>query len=117
MWTSSRSRPGWSAACPPRPEAHRPPGRAATAAEESLLIQFVSLVGAGLILVAYAAHQAGHIGRESLVYHALNAVGGLVLCIVAIAASQVGFIVLEGVWTVISLGAIVRSLRRRPSGV
>ena len=84
--------------------------------EECFLIQFVSLVGAGLILAAYAAHQAGRMGRESLVYHTLNSVGGLVLCVVAVEAYQVGFIVLEGVWTAISLGAIVRCLRRRPSG-
>ena len=82
-----------------------------------MLIQLVSLAGAGLILAAYAAHQAGRMGRDSLLYHALNAVGGLVLCAVAIAASQVGFIVLEGAWTAISLVAIVRCLGRHPSGV
>ena len=84
--------------------------------QERLLIQLASLLGAGLILAAYAAHQAGRMGRDSLVYHMLNAVGGLVLCAVAIEACQIGFIVLEGAWTVISLGAIVRSVRRRPSG-
>jgi len=82
-----------------------------------VLIQVVSLVGAGFILAAYAAHQAGRMGRDSLLYHALNAVGGLVLCGVALEASQAGFIVLEGVWTAISLAAIVRCcLGRRPSG-
>jgi len=83
---------------------------------ERLLIQFVSLVGAVLILAAYAAHQAGRMGRDSLVYHALNAAGGLVLCAVALEARQIGFVVLEGVWTAISLAAIGRFLRRRPTG-
>ena len=76
------------------------------------MLQFVSIVGAGLILVAYAAHQAGWLGRNSHLYHILNAVGGLVLCVVAIDAFQVGFIILEAVWTVVSLGAIIRLLRR-----
>ncbi|HKB08330.1 MAG TPA: hypothetical protein VKF61_08645 [Candidatus Polarisedimenticolia bacterium] len=79
------------------------------------MMQFASLLGAALILAAYAAHQAGRIGRESILYHSLNALGGFVLCVVAIDASQAGFIVLEGVWTVISLGALVRTARR-PSG-
>jgi len=82
-----------------------------------VLIQLVSLAGAALILAAYAAHQAGRMGRGSLLYHGLNAVGGLVLCVVAIESSQVGFIVLEGAWTAISLIAIVRCLGRHPSGV
>ncbi len=76
----------------------------------------MSLVGAGLILAAYGAHQAGRMGRESFVYHALNAVGGLALCVVALEARQIGFVVLEGVWTAISLVAIGRFLRRRPGG-
>ena len=60
------------------------------------MMQFASLLGAALILAAYAAHQAGRMSPDSLVYHALNALGGLVLCVVAVDASQSGFIVLEG---------------------
>ncbi len=80
------------------------------------MMQLASLLGAVLILVAYAAHQAGRIGRDSLLYHALNALGGFVLCVVAVDASQAGFIILEGAWTVISLGAIVRTARRGRAG-
>jgi len=80
------------------------------------MMQFASLLGAALILAAYAAHQAGRMSPDSLVYHALNALGGLVLCVVAVDASQAGFIVLEGAWTAISLIALVRTARRGPSG-
>jgi hypothetical protein len=80
------------------------------------MMQFASLLGAALILAAYAAHQAGRMRPDSLLYHALNVLGGLVLCVVAIDASQTGFIVLEGVWTVISVIALVRTARRGPSG-
>jgi len=79
------------------------------------MMQFASLLGAAVILAAYAAHQWGRLGRESILYHSLNAAGGFVLCAVAIDAHQAGFIVLEGAWTVISLGALVRTARR-PSG-
>ena len=81
-----------------------------------LLIQVASVLGAFLILAAYAAHQVGLMGRESLAYHLLNAVGAVVLCIVAIDAFQVGFIILEGISAAISLGALVRTFLRRPSG-
>ncbi|HEX9428456.1 MAG TPA: hypothetical protein VGA64_11795 [Candidatus Polarisedimenticolia bacterium] len=80
------------------------------------MIQIVSIVGAVLILAAYAAHQAGRLGRESSLYHLLNVAGGLILGAVAVHSFQVGFIILEGVWTVISLIALVR-LHRGPSRV
>lgn len=80
------------------------------------MMQFASLLGAALILAAYAAHQAGRMRPDSLAYHALNAFGGLVLCVVAVDASQAGFIVLEGAWTAISLVALVRTARRGASG-
>ncbi|HEV8701199.1 MAG TPA: hypothetical protein VGV60_08010 [Candidatus Polarisedimenticolia bacterium] len=80
------------------------------------MIQVASLLGAALILAAYAAHQAGRLGRESLAYHIVNAVGGAILFGVAVDASQFGFILLEGAWTAISLYAIARSLKRRARG-
>jgi len=80
------------------------------------MMQFASLLGAALILAAYAAHQAGRLSPESLAYHVLNALGGIVLCVVAVDAWQMGFIVLEGAWTAISVYALVRTVRRRPSG-
>ncbi len=76
-----------------------------------MLLQAVSLAGALLILVAYAAHQAGKMSRDTPVYHVTNAIGGGLLLVVAVAARQAGFIVLEGVWTVISLVALARGLR------
>ena len=69
-----------------------------------------------MILAAYAAHQAGRMGRESLAYHIVNAAGGAILFGVAVDASQLGFILLEGAWTGISLYAIARSLKRRARG-
>ena len=79
-------------------------------------LQAASLVGAFLILFAYAAHQAGRMSRETPVYHITNALGGGLLLVVAVAARQIGFIVLEGVWTVISLVALFRGPRsERPT--
>ncbi len=75
------------------------------------MIQFVSIIGAALILIGYAAHQGGWMGRDSLRYHVINAAGGAILLVVAVQAFQIGFILLEGVWTAISLAAIVRVTR------
>jgi hypothetical protein len=80
-----------------------------------IVTQFASILGAALILAAYGAHQAGRLGRDRLLYHLLNAAGGLILCLVAIDARQIGFIILEAVWTAISMVAMGKFLRG-PSG-
>jgi hypothetical protein len=79
------------------------------------VLQIASIAGAVLILMAYAAHQAGRMGRDTALYNLANAVGGALLLWVAVAARQIGFIILEGVWTAISLAGLVR-LWRRPGG-
>jgi hypothetical protein len=48
-------------------------------------------------------------------YHLLNAVGAALLFVVAVAGRQAGFILLEGVWTAISVVALWRLLRSRPA--
>jgi hypothetical protein len=72
------------------------------------LIQIISLLGAALILVAYVAPQLGRMRPGSTVYNALNLVGSALLAYVAIVESQYGFIVLEAVWAVVSLYALLR---------
>jgi len=80
------------------------------------MIQGASILGAFLILVAYAAHQAGALGRDSVAYHLINALGGAVLLVVAVHHVQIGFIILESVWTVISIAALVRTGLRGGTG-
>jgi uncharacterized membrane-anchored protein len=76
------------------------------------LHQAASIAGALLILVAYAAHQAGRMGRDTALYNLVNVAGGALLLWVALVARQAGFIILEGAWTAISLWALVRLWRR-----
>ena len=75
--------------------------------------QAISLVGAAMILAAFAANQAGKLGREDLAYLLLNLVGSLILTYFAWQLRNAGLTVMEGVWAIISL---VGLLRRRSSG-
>ncbi len=77
--------------------------------------QLISFVGALLILIAYAGHQMGWIDARRPAYNILNAGGSLILLGIAIHPFQVGFVVLEGVWTVISLWALARRRTARDS--
>ena len=77
----------------------------------ALLKQAVSFVGALMILVAYAGHQMGWMNSRSALYNVLNAVGSGILLYIAVHPFQIGFVVLEGVWTLISVYALARPRR------
>lgn len=74
----------------------------------------MSLVGAMLILIAFVASQTGRMRTESMVYSVLNLLGSALLAYVAVVERQWGFILLEGVWALVSLWALVRSPRSAP---
>ncbi len=74
---------------------------------------WLSLVGAGGILAAYALLQAGRMGRDDASYNALNAVASGLLTQVAWVERQPGFVVLELAWALLSLAGLWRAVRRR----
>lgn len=79
-------------------------------------MQAISVVGSLLILAAYAANQFRWVDSTRISYTLLNLVGSAVLTVIAIIESQWGFLLLEGVWAVVSLIALVQLLRKPPQG-
>jgi NADH:ubiquinone oxidoreductase subunit 6 (subunit J) len=77
-----------------------------------MIYQVISLIGAVLILSAFAAAQMRKLKHESVAYQALNFAGGVCLCIAAVAALQYGFILLEGSWAILSAHGLWRVIRQ-----
>jgi hypothetical protein len=73
-----------------------------------ILDQLVSLAGAALILAAYVALQRAWLPREGRAYNALNFVGSLLLTYAAVRNWNLGFIILEGAWALLSLPGTIR---------
>jgi len=74
--------------------------------------QVIAVAGALLILAAYAGNQRGLLDRTHPAYSWMNLIGALVLTVIAFRAQQWGFVLLEGVWMLISVPPLIR---RRPS--
>ena len=71
-------------------------------------MQVVSVLGALAVLAAYAANQLRLIGPSNLSYSAMNFVGSVVLAVVEV---QWGFILLGGVWAIVSLWGVIAVLQ------
>ncbi len=73
--------------------------------------QVIQVAGAILILVAFAAVQFGRMAPSSRLYLALNLLGSAILAVLALRGSQWGFVLLEGVWAIVSGWGLAVALR------
>ena len=79
----------------------------AAAPEAAVLAKLLSLVGATLVLVAYAAQPDGAARPAGLCRTSLlNLAGGGILTFFAVRARDPGLMLMEGSWVVISLGGM-----------
>lgn len=72
--------------------------------------QAVQIIGSLCVLSGFALAQWGVLDHRSLSYLLLNTVGSGVLAVQAALGAQWGFLLLEGVWAIVSTAALVRTL-------
>jgi hypothetical protein len=73
--------------------------------------QLIQVAGSLLILAGFAAAQAGRLSIDSARYLVLNFVGSAILAVLAWIDRQWGFLLLEGVWALVSLWSLAQLLR------
>lgn len=79
--------------------------------------QTVQILGSILILIPFALAQTGRTSSRSKGYLIFNLGGSAILAAQAAVTSQWGFLLLEGVWAVVSLLGLLAVLRgREPRG-
>jgi hypothetical protein len=64
--------------------------------------------------VAYAAAQFGKLDQSSRSYLMLNLVGSAILAVLAWYEEQLGFLLLEGIWALVSAWSLAQVLRGQP---
>jgi hypothetical protein len=73
-------------------------------------VQIISLIGAFIVLTAYAGHQLKikFFDPDKYIYNFFNFIASTFLVYVAFHPIQAGFIVMEGAWGLISLYSLFR---------
>lgn len=75
--------------------------------------QIVQVLGALMVLAAFALAQFRLLDQRSMVYLVLNLVGSAILAVLALIERQWGFLLLEAVWAVVSLWGLVALFQGR----
>ena len=75
--------------------------------------QVTQVIGALFILVAFAAAQFGWMRLDSKAYLICNLLGSAILAVLAWEERQWGFLMLEGVWALVSAASLAQVLRGR----
>ena len=68
----------------------------------------IGSIGVFILLLAFVLNLLNKISGKSLVYILMNIVGAGLACYASCLIHYIPFIILEGVWTVVSLVALLR---------
>jgi putative permease len=73
----------------------------------------IQVLGSLLILIGFVFSQLGKLKTTSLNYLLLNAIGALILGIDAFIGKQWGFVLLEGVWSIVAIQGLFKYFNKK----
>ncbi|WP_188653662.1 CBU_0592 family membrane protein [Yeosuana aromativorans] len=75
-------------------------------------IDWIGFLGVFQILLAYVLNVTGKASNKSLIFIILNLTGATMACIASILLNYWPFIILEGVWALVSLYSLISYFKR-----
>ncbi len=76
---------------------------------------WVGFLGVFLILLAYLLNVTGRVSAKDRSFILLNLIGAGLACLASVFIGYWPFILLEGVWALVSLGALITNFRTKGS--
>ena len=73
---------------------------------------WIGTIGVALLLLAFGLNLLNKISQNSLLYILLNCIGASLACLASVLINYIPFVILEVVWTIVSLAALVNYFRR-----
>jgi hypothetical protein len=73
----------------------------------------IGTIGVGIILFAYFLNTMKYIPVNGKFYYVLNSIGGALSCYAALLINFLPFVILEAVWTFVSIYGLMRTMRIR----
>ena len=74
-------------------------------------VDWIGFVGVFQILLAYVLNVFGKLEKKDLTFILLNLIGASLACLASILMKYMPFIILEGVWALVSLIALLKYKR------
>jgi len=70
---------------------------------------WVGTIGVGLVLLAYFFNTMKMIPENGKLFFVLNVIGGVLSCYAAVLINFMPFVILEAIWTVVSLYGLFKT--------
>ena len=75
-------------------------------------VDVIGFIGVSMILLAYFFNLKDKLQPTDLSYILLNLIGAILACLASILMEYYPFVLLEGTWTIVSLDALIKYLKR-----
>jgi len=72
---------------------------------------WIGTIGVGIILLAYFFNTMKWIPENGKFFFILNTVGGALSCYAAVLIDFMPFVVLEAIWTIVSVYGLIKTMR------
>jgi hypothetical protein len=68
---------------------------------------WIGFIGVAILLLAFFMNLANKLHKDSLAYILLNIIGAGIACLASTLIYYLPFVILEGCWTLVSIGALI----------
>lgn len=74
---------------------------------------WLGFLGVFILLIAFLLNLLNILSKSSIIYMLLNIIGAGIACIASVLIHYLPFIILEGVWTLVSIGGLLQTLIKK----